>query len=684
MRGVDVESDHGSRDEELLRGESPRPIPEGEAEGLDRVVDGLVEGDEPAPGLDEGAESRGAGLAEPARVLLRHGLRQVPVRDPARGLRGEEDGVEAGQVAAPHVRVPHVLPLEAVLVQHPARPALGHRGLPRTVDRDARRSCFGQGAGGGLGGDPGERESVVGGERARLIGGQVRQPVRPGGHLAVRRREHLHGAEALLRQPAVDRVGVAVQSEPGRSLAAHLADVGRDFAPFARRHVERFVHVHRIQSHLEAEFVARHVVRRLRRSAGILAPVGVFLGLHQVDHVRPEGLGRNHVRPGGEVEIALRSGYRERFRRAQEFDPGPRHQTHEFDDRPGVVRGPGIEHVGERPALRRVSALDLAPAHEVVVEEVLFLELRAHVRHGLRGGHHVVHGVAQVPAAAEPRVVVVRRRRLRGQVPGARAERVRNLVLVVAAGRRVPRARRLRQEPEHVVIVGSASHRPVPPQVEDDAAVDARLPLLVEAPPHRMSHLVQGTHDERIEVRVHGVLEGRHPDPPGEGARLMLIIDDLREPVVIELPRHRLRLDLRQHVPVAIVVVPDIVMIELRDARHLELAAHIRHIPVGDDIQAVRVHVRHQEDDRVLPHTPGLRGLVRHEVARHLRHQLPVRDLRRVQPAVDPHDRDAFPRERPRLLLGENRPVAFVRIAGVGERPRDLLDPFQAPEIRWR
>ena len=188
------------------REESPRvPVPEGEAEGLDRVVHRLVDGDEPASALDECPQPGGAFLAQAARVLLRHAARFVPARDPPRALRGEKDDVEAGQVAAPHVGVPHVLPLEAVPVQHPAGPAFRHRGLPRAVDRDARGACRGGRVGGQGIGRGGEREPVLGRERPRRVARQPREPVRAGGNVAVRRRQVARGPEALPGLPGFPR-----------------------------------------------------------------------------------------------------------------------------------------------------------------------------------------------------------------------------------------------------------------------------------------------------------------------------------------------------------------------------------------------------------------------------------------------------------------------------------------------
>ncbi len=168
---------------------------------------------------------------------------------------------------------------------------------------------------------------------------------------------------------------------------------------------------------------------------------------------------------------------------------------------------------------------------------------------------------------------------------------------------------------------------------------------------------------------------------PGNGLLWCWVVDDLRKPVVIELPRDRLRLDLREHVPVTVVVVADIVMVELGDPGHLEVGTDVRHVPVGDDVEAVRVHVRHEQDDRVLADGSSLGRLVGHEVVCHFGHHLTMSHLGRVQPPVDPNDRLSFLRERPSLRLGENRAVSFVRISSVRERPGDLFVAIHPSQV---
>ena len=342
----------------------------------------------------------------------------------------------------------------------------------------------------------------------------------------------------------------------------------------------------------------------------------------------------------------------------------------------------GVQDIGEGPSLCRHASFNLPSAHPVVVEQVFFLERRTCRCDRLGRRHHVVHGVAKMPTATEPRVVVAGRRGLRRHIKPARAKRLGDLVVTPRC--RVARPRRLREKAQHVVVVGAAPHGSVPPEVVHDATAHAGLVLEVEALPHRVAHLVERTHQQWIEVRTDRVREGRHPDTARERSALVLVIHDLREPVVIKLTRHGLGLDLRQHVPVTVVVVTDVVMVKLRHRRHLELTAHVRHVPVSDDVEAVRVHVGHKEQDRVLTDVLRLGRLIRHEMVRHLRHHLTVRYFGSMQTAIDPDDRLPFLGQGSSVLFGQNRTVPAIWITGVRERARDLLVTVQEREIFWR
>ena len=92
----------------------------------------------------------------------------------------------------------------------------------------------------------------------------------------------------------------------------------------------------------------------------------------------------------------------------------------------------------------------------------------------------------------------------------------------------------------------------------------------------------------------------------------------------------------------------------------------VAHVPVGDEIVAVRIGVD-EEDDHVVedPHRLVV-GAADHLVD-HLAELLRAERLGGVQAAVDPDDRLAFARERARLVVGQP--------FGQRQAPRDVLVP---------
>ncbi len=69
----------------------------------------------------------------------------------------------------------------------------------------------------------------------------------------------------------------------------------------------------------------------------------------------------------------------------------------------------------------------------------------------------------------------------------------------------------------------------------------------------------------------------------------MHIVDDLRVPACVEEIVYQLRLHLRQHEPVAIVVVTDVWMVEPGHATSLEGRAHRASVPIHHHLLTVGV-----------------------------------------------------------------------------------------------
>ena len=115
------------------------------------------------------------------------------------------------------------------------------------------------------------------------------------------------------------------------------------------------------------------------------------------------------------------------------------------------------------------------------------------------------------------------------------------------------------------------------------------------------------------------------------------------------------------------------------------LRIRIAHVPVGDEIVAVRIRVDEQ-DDAVVEEPPRLLVVPADHLVDHLRQLLRAERFGRVQPAVDPDDRLAFLRQRARLIvgqpLGERQPardVAVAREVLVVRRRRDDRHPLGPP-----
>src|SRR5687768_1789967 len=361
-----------------------------------------------------------------------------------------------------------------------------------------------------------------------------------------------------------------------------------------------------LDSHLIRERPPGVVIRRNGRTARILEVVRVILRLEHVEHVRPEGLRRLHdvgssgvalaayvegrrgavdrhadldqrvdeLRRGREVWLIRRQDVATRIpllRRAQcapvlhgktaRTDPAAalrvrtrrlvalcavgagRREANALDVRGGY--GPVI------PA----STLDGVPSHLVDVVEELLAVPRGDVEHGLVRRDGIVHGLTELPRARRHRCHEIAARQLPLREEG-------NL-----DRRRI--ADRLREQPNHVVEVHRRPEPAIPPRgiVRASPRCGARLLLEHETIVHRRTDEVDAGDDEWIVEVVEGIAERRREQHRARRAGLMVIVHDLREPLAEQHARHVLRLGLRDHVEVTVVVVPDVFLIEARNAR---------------------------------------------------------------------------------------------------------------------
>ncbi len=162
------------------------------------------------------------------------------------------------------------------------------------------------------------------------------------------------------------------------------------------------------------------------------------------------------------------------------------------------------------------------------------------------------------------------------------------------------------------------------------------LARVVHGRGHGRPHEVDRFDDDRVEVRIDRITEWWQEEPGAAVPHLMHVPHHLREPLSIQDSGDGLALDLRQHEPVTIVVVPDIRMVQPGKRSCLESAAFVLAIPRHDRVQPIGIGRRSHQDDDVLEHLSISR--VGYEAVRELHRELAGSDLRGVDVVVDEHD----------------------------------------------
>ncbi|MNS72220.1 hypothetical protein D3C72_1056220 [compost metagenome] len=236
----------------------------------------------------------------------------------------------------------------------------------------------------------------------------------------------------------------------------------------------------------------------------------------------------------------------------------------------------------------------------------------------------------------------------------------------------------LGQQADCIVEVGDGAFHPVVPGRVAGAAAHGRagLALFDQAAVHGRADFRQGAHDQRVVVVVKRVAEGRHEDHRPGGRRLVVVVDDLREPLAEELAVDVGRLGHGRQVVVAVVIVADVLLVQDRDRGELALQrVLVAHVPVGDQLHPVRVQ-RREQDDGVVQDAQGL-GVFRRQPFMHGGDQGLGRDgLGRVQTAVDP--------DHGLALGGHGAGLFLVDTLGLGQTTRDLLIAVQVGQVLRR
>ena len=249
-----------------------------------------------------------------------------------------------------------------------------------------------------------------------------------------------------------------------------------------------------------------------------------------------------------------------------------------------------------------------------------------HLERGEGGGDLPVHDVANPPPAAGPGVREGGLRFVFGERSGAP-----ELIRVHEQRRRQPRAGGLGEHPGDVV----ERSEPVEPEMSP-AGVDRGVHRPLEALfLHAVCHVraVPGhlPPDERVAPGTDGLGVGRQIDAGRVGTHLVVVDERLRDP----LAEHDLgavpRLHRVLHEGVAVVVVPDVVVVEPGRTRPFVFGAHPAVVPLVHQVHPVGVEGGDQDGDRVIEDLVDPGVVAGGEEPDDLGRRLGRRHLRRVE-----------------------------------------------------
>ena len=243
-----------------------------------------------------------------------------------------------------------------------------------------------------------------------------------------------------------------------------------------------------------------------------------------------------------------------------------------------------------------------------------------------------------------------------------------------------------------VVLEGSGGS----PSVVRGTQRHAREPVARHAPRDRGAERVEPLHQDGVHVGLDRVEVGRHEDPRPVRPLLVDVHRDLRVPDTVETVHDELRLDLRERIPVAVVVVTRVAMVELGRAAAFRRRAEGLRVPPADDVDAVGVQRRHQDEDGAVECGADLRAGAACEPIRDLQRREEPADFRRVHARGDEHDgarlrdeergrrrvrREPRVREAP-LHLAQRRELAEVGRARDedGEEWKSVRGPAELPD----
>ena len=308
----------------------------------------------------------------------------------------------------------------------------------------------------------------------------------------------------------------------------------------------------------------------------------------------------------------------------------------------------------DRPVVLR-PVLDLVGPHHPAIEQERFTIARGEIEERVVRRDRVIDRLPEMP--------FLRRNRHR---QASRAQ------LAIGYERDADRRRitdRLGENADLIVVIAHGAHATVPPSavVRAGAEREPRLVLQHEAMVERGTDQVEARDHGRVKPVVGRIAVRRRGHDRAGRAGLVVVVHDLRVPFHEQLLRHVARFGQRIHVGVTVVVVARILLVQARNVRVAAQLVGFLHVPVGHELHAVRIRMRHENDAVVQdPHrlVVGAAG----ELVERLHELLRTKHLGGMQAAVNPEHHLAFLRELRRFggveTVGHRQPVRDFLIAG--------------------
>ena len=125
--------------------------------------------------------------------------------------------------------------------------------------------------------------------------------------------------------------------------------------------------------------------------------------------------------------------------------------------------------------------------------------------------------------------------------------------------------------------------------IEDNPRSDACFAMGGEGLRHRGAEHVDLLREDRVYIRVIRVNKWRHEVAWAVGHHLVQVVDNMRVPDIVNLLHRQPVLYLRQHEPVAVVVVARVGLVNLRRRATFKRGVKRARVPVMDEIPAIRV-----------------------------------------------------------------------------------------------